>query len=49
MALGVAYLVGILIEGRAAWPVSAFLTPVVYIVAVGIELIVAQRMLRSNE
>jgi hypothetical protein len=37
------------IEGRAAWPVSAFLTTIVYIVAVGVELAVAHRMLRSDE
>src|SRR5829696_7961910 len=49
LALGVAYLVGILIEGRWAWPVSALLTTVVYIVAVGVELTVAHRMLRSDE
>ena len=49
LALGVAYLVGILIEGRAAWPVSAFLTTVGYVAAVGIELAVAHRMLRSDE
>ena len=49
LALGIAYLVGILIEGMAAWAVSAFLTTVVYIGAVGIELTVAHRMLRSGE
>src|SRR4028119_1868871 len=49
LALGVAYLVGVLIEGRWAWPVSAFLTTIVYIVAVGVELAVAHRMLRSDE
>jgi MFS family permease len=49
LALGVAYLVGILIEGRWAWPVSAFLTTTVYIVAVGVELTVAHRMLRRDE
>jgi small-conductance mechanosensitive channel len=49
LALGVAYLVGIVIEGRAAWPVSAFSTTIVYIVAVGVELAVAHRMLRSDE
>jgi 4-hydroxybenzoate polyprenyltransferase len=49
LALGVAYVVGILIEGRWAWPVSAFLTTIVYIAAVGIELAVAHRMLRSDE
>jgi hypothetical protein len=45
----VAYLVGILIEGRWAWPVSAFLTTIVYIVAVGVELTVAHGILRSDE
>lgn len=49
LALGVAYLVGILIEGRAAWAVSALLTTVVYVFAVGVELAVAHRMLRSDE
>src|ERR671917_152848 len=49
LALGVGYLVGIVIEGRWAWPVSAFSTTVVYIVAVGVELTVAHRMLRSDE
>ncbi len=49
LALGVAYLVGILIEGRAAWAVSAFLTTVIYVFAVGVELTVAHRMLRSDE
>ena len=49
LALGVAYLVGILLEGLAAWPVSAFLTTLVYVSAVGIELAVAHRILRSDE
>ena len=49
LALGVAYLVGIVIEGRWAWPVSAFLTTIVYIVAVGVELAVAHWVLRSDE
>jgi hypothetical protein len=49
LALGVAYLVGILLKGLAAWPVSAFLTTLVYVSAVGIELAVAHRILRSDE
>ena len=49
LALGVAYVVGIVIEGRWAWPVSAFSTTVVYIVAVGVELAVAHWVLRSDE
>jgi hypothetical protein len=49
LALGVAYVVGILIEGWAAWLVSAFSTTLVYIAAVGLELAVAHRMLRSDE
>ena len=49
LALGVAYLVGILIQGMAAWPVSAFLTTIVYVAAVGLELAVAHRMLGSDE
>jgi small-conductance mechanosensitive channel len=49
LALGVAYVVGILLEGWAAWPVSAFSTTIVYIVGVGLELAVAHRMLRTDE
>ena len=49
LALGVAYLVGMVLEGWAAWPVSAFLTTLVYVSAVGVELAVAHRMLRSDE
>ena len=49
LALGVAYLVGIVLEGMAAWPVSAFLTTLVYVSAVGVELAVAHRILRSDE
>ncbi len=49
LALGVAYLVGILIEGLAAWLVSVFLTTLVYVTAVGVELTIAHRMLRSDE
>jgi hypothetical protein len=49
LALGVAYLVGILIQGTAAWPVSAFLTTIVYVAAVGLELAVAHRICGSDE
>jgi small-conductance mechanosensitive channel len=49
LALGVAYLVGIVLEGWAAWLVSAFSTTIIYIVVVGLELAVAHRMLRSDE
>jgi hypothetical protein len=49
LALGAAYLVGIVLEGWAAWLVSAFSTTIVYIVVVGLELAVAHRMLRSDE
>src|ERR671917_1304545 len=47
LALGIAYLVGIVLEGLPAWPVSAFLTTVVYVAAVGLELAVAHRILRK--
>ncbi|HZG62966.1 MAG TPA: hypothetical protein VEY13_05565 [Rubrobacteraceae bacterium] len=49
LALGVAYIVGILIQGTAAWPVSAFLTTIVYVAAVGVELTVAHRICASKE
>ena len=49
LALGVAYVVGILIPGTAAWVLSAFLTTIVYIVAVGVELAVAHRICGSSE
>ena len=49
LALGVAYVVGILLQGLAAWPVSAFLTTVVYVASVGIELAVAHRIGGSDE
>ena len=49
LALGVAYVVGILIQGTVAWPVSAFSTTIVYVLAVGLELAVAHRMLGSDE
>jgi hypothetical protein len=45
LALGVAYIGG----DTYRRPVSAFLTTVVYIVAVGVELAVAHRILRSDE
>ena len=49
LALGVAYVVGILIPGTLAWPVSAFLTTIVYVAAVGIELAVAHRICGSTK
>ena len=49
LALGVAYVVGILLEGIAAWPVSAFLTTLVYVAAVGLELAVAHQICGSEE
>ena len=49
LALGSAYLVGILIQGIAAWPVSAFSTTIVYVASVGIEVAVAHRLLRRAE
>jgi hypothetical protein len=48
LALGVAYVVGLLIQGLAAWPVSAFLATVVYVGSVGVELTVAHWILRSK-
>ncbi len=49
LALGVAYVVGILIQGTAAWPVSAFLTTIVYVAAVGVELAFAHRICGGGE
>jgi hypothetical protein len=49
LALGVAYVVGILLEGLAAWPVSSFLTTIVYVASVGIELAVAHRILGNQK
>ncbi len=49
LALGVAYVVGILIQGTLAWPVSAFLTTIVYVAAVGIELAVSHRICGGGE
>jgi hypothetical protein len=49
LALGVAYVVGLLIPGLAAWPVSAFLATMVYMASVGIELTIAHLILSSND
>ncbi len=49
LALGVAYVGGLLIPGLVAWPVSAFLATVVYVASVGLELTVAHWILRSKE
>jgi hypothetical protein len=49
LALGAAYVVGIVIQGTSAWPVSAFSTTIVYVFAVGLELAVAHRILGSDE
>ncbi|CAA9451701.1 MAG: hypothetical protein AVDCRST_MAG28-1486 [uncultured Rubrobacteraceae bacterium] len=49
LALGMAYVVGILIQGTLAWPLSAFLTTVVYVAAVGVELAVAHRICGAPE
>ena len=49
LALGVAYVVGIFIQSLAGWPVSAFLTTIVYVASVGLELAVAHRILGSDE
>jgi hypothetical protein len=49
LALGAAYVVGIVIQGTSAWPVSAFSTTIVYVFAVGLELAVAHWILGSDE
>ncbi len=49
LALGVAYVVGIVIQGTVAWSISAFSTTIVYVFAVGLELAVAHRILGSDE
>ena len=49
LALGVSYVVGIIMPGLAAWPVSAFLTTVVYVGSVGLELAVAHLICGSDE
>ena len=49
LALVVAYVVGLLIPGLAAWPASAFLATVVYVASVGLELTIAHWILSSKE
>ncbi len=49
LALGVAYVVGLLMPGLAAWPISAFLATVVYMASVGLELTIAHLILSSND
>jgi hypothetical protein len=49
LALGVAYVVGLLIPGLGAWPASAFLATVVYMASVGIGLTIAHWILSSND
>ncbi len=49
LALGVAYVVGLVIPGLAAWPVSAFLATMVYMASVGIELTIARLILCRND
>ncbi len=41
LGLAAGFVVGILVGGLAAWPISAFSTTVAYIVAVGLELAMA--------
>jgi len=48
LALLVGYIVGIMIEGLVAWPISAFSTTVAYIVAVGLELALADRLIGED-
>ena len=49
LALGVAYVVGLLMPGLAAWPISAFLATMFYVASVGVELTMAHWILRSKE
>ncbi len=49
LGLAAAFVVGILVGGLAAWPVSAFSTTVAYIIAVGLELAVAHWMMGGEE
>ena len=49
LALGVAYVVGLLMPGLAAWPISAFLATIFYVGSVGVELTMAHWILRSKE
>ncbi len=48
LALVVAFVVGILVEGLAAWPVSSFVTTVAYVVLVGLEMAGAQWVMERN-
>jgi small-conductance mechanosensitive channel len=49
LALGVAYLGGLLIPGIVAWLVSGFLTSVVYVASVGLELTMSHLILNRTE
>ncbi len=49
LGLATAFVVGILVGGLVAWPVSAFSTTVAYIIAVGLELAVAHWMMGGEE
>ena len=49
LALGVAYLGGLLIPGVVAWLVSGFLTSIVYVASVGLELTLAHLILSRKE
>ncbi len=49
LSVGVAYVVGLLMPGLAAWPISAFLATLFYVASVGLELTMAHWILRSKE
>ena len=49
LALGVAYVGGLLIPGLVAWLVSAFLASVFYVASVGLELTMAHWILSRKE
>jgi len=49
LALGVAYVGGLLIPGVVAWLVSGFLTSVVYVASVGLESTLAHLILSREE
>lgn len=49
LALGTAYVGGLLIPGVVAWLVSGFLTSVVYVASVGLELTMAHLILSRKE
>ena len=48
LALVVAFVVGILVGGLAAWPVSSFSTTVAYVVLVGLEMAGAEWVMERN-